>query len=285
MTEGDFAPSLTPMRLQDKIAIITGAATALPGQIRGIGGAAARAFAREGATVYLADINDEMGECAAAGIREAGGLARYVHLDVTEEALWRTVIDSIVRAEGALDVLVNNAGTGRAFHGEYSDPDGPQSAEEALKVEFTTVEGLERELGVHVRGAMLGMKYAVPEMRKRGGGSIVNVSSIHGIVGVDTITSYATAKAAMRHMSKTVAVQYASENIRVNSVHPGYTRTPLARPLFTDPELYADRTSQIPLGRFAESEEIAEGILFLASDESSYITGAELVIDGGHNAQ
>ena len=273
------------MRLQGKIAIITGAATGLSGEIRGIGGAAAWVFAREGATVYLADINDEMGERAAAEIREAGGAALYIHLDVTDEDLWHAAIDSIVRAEGALDVLVNNAGTGRAHGGNYSDPDGPRNAEEALKVEFTTIGGLERELLVHVRGAMLGMKYAIPEMRKSGGGSIVNVSSIHGIVGVDTITAYSTAKAAMRHMSKTVAIQYASENIRVNSVHPGYTKTPLALPLFTDPELYADRTSQIPMGRFAESTEIAEGILFLASDESSYITGAELVIDGGHNAQ
>ena len=274
------------MRLQGKIAIITGAATGLTGGIRGIGGAAAWAFVREGATVYLADINDEMGERTAAEIREAGGAARYVHLDVTDEVLWHTVIDSIVKAEGVLDVLVNNAGIGIPdYDGDYSDPDGPQNAEEALKVEFTTVDGLERELRVHARGAMLGMKYAIPEMRKRGGGSIINISSIHGIVGVDTITAYATAKAAIRHMSKTVAIQYAAANIRVNSVHPGYTKTPLALPLFTDPELYADRTSQIPLGRFAEPEEIAESILFLASDESSYITGAELVIDGGHNAQ
>jgi NAD(P)-dependent dehydrogenase (short-subunit alcohol dehydrogenase family) len=274
------------MRLQGKIAIITGAATGLTGEIRGIGGAAAWAFVREGATVYLADINDEMGERTAAEIRDAGGAARYVHLDVTDEALWRTVIDSVVKAEGALDVLVNNAGIGIPdYDADYSDPDGPQNAEEALKVEFTTVEGLERELRVHARGAMLGMKYAVPQMRKRGGGSIVNISSIHGIVGVNTITSYATAKAAIRHMSKTVAIQYAGENIRVNSVHPGYTKTPLALPLFTDPELHADRTSQIPLGRFAEPEEIAESILFLASDEASYITGAELVIDGGHNAR
>ena len=273
------------MRLQGKIVIITGAATGLSGEVKGIGGAAAWAFAREGATVYLADINDEMGERAAAEIREAGGGALYIHLDVTDEVLWQAAIDSVVRAEGALDVLVNSAGTGRAHGGDYSGTGGPRNAEEALKVEFTTIEGLEREMLVHVRGAMLGMKYAIPEMRRRGGGSIVNVSSIHGIVGVDTITAYATAKAAMRHMSKTVAIQYASENIRVNSVHPGYTKTPLARPLFTDPALYADRTSQIPMGRFAESTEIAEGILFLASDESSYITGAELVIDGGHNAR
>jgi NAD(P)-dependent dehydrogenase (short-subunit alcohol dehydrogenase family) len=274
------------MRLLGKIAIITGAATGLAGEIRGIGGAAAWAFAREGATVYLSDINDEMGERAAAQISEAGGDAHYVHLDVTNEELWREVIGSIVEAEGGLDVLVNNAGIGIPdYDADYSDAEGPQNAEEALKVEFTTVEGLERELRVHARGAMLGMKYAVPQMRKRGGGSIVNVSSIHGIIGVNTITAYSTAKAAIRHMSKTVAIQYANENIRVNSVHPGYTKTPLALPLFTDPELFADRTSQIPLGRFAEPEEIAESILFLASDEASYITGAELVIDGGVIAQ
>lgn len=274
------------MRLKDKVAIITGAATGLTGEIRGIGGAAAWAFTREGATVYLADINDEMGERTAAQIAEAGGNAHYIHLDVTDEELWRSVIASIVKASGGLDILVNNAGIGIPdYEADYSDPHGPQDAEEALKVEFTTVEGLERELRVHARGAMLGMKYAVPEMRKRGGGSIVNISSIHGIVGVNTITAYSTAKAAIRHMSKTVAIQYAGENIRVNSVHPGYTRTPLVKPLFTDPDLLADRTSQIPLGRFAEPEEIAEGILFLASDEASYVTGSELVIDGGVIAQ
>ena len=186
------------MRMRGKTAIITGAATGLKGEIRGIGGATAWAFVREGATVYLADINDELGERTTAQIRETGGAAHYVHLDVTDEALWQNTIDFIVKAEGALDVLVNNAGTGRDYDGDYSDPDGPQNAEEALKVEFTTVEGLDRQLGVHVRGAMLGMKYAIPEMRKRGGGSIINVSSIHGIVGVDTITSYSTAKAGMR---------------------------------------------------------------------------------------
>ena len=122
-------------------------------------------------------------------------------------------------------------------------------------------------------------------MRERGGGSIVNVSSIHGIVGVHTVTAYQAAKAAIRQLSKAASIQYAKENIRVNSVHPGYTKTPLAKPLFTDPELLADRTSQIPLGRFAEPEEIAAGILFLASDEASYITGAELVLDGGVIAQ
>ena len=139
------------MRMRGKTAIITGAATGLKGEIRGIGGATAWAFVREGATVYLAAINDELCERPAAQIRETGGAAHYVHLDVTDEALWQNTIDSIVKAEGALDVLVNNAGTGRDYDGDYSDPDGPQNAEEALKVEFTTVEGLDRQLGVHVR--------------------------------------------------------------------------------------------------------------------------------------
>ena len=163
--------------------------------------------------------------------------------------------------------------------------DRPSSAEEALKVEFTTVEGLERELRVHARGTLLGMKHSIPQMRRRGAGSIINISSIHGIVGANTVTSYQTAKGAIRQISKAAAIQYAGEGIRVNSVHPGFTKTPLTTPLFTDPELFADRTSQVPLGRFAEPEEIAEGILFLASDEASYITGAELVIDGGVIAQ
>ena len=141
------------------------------------------------------------------------------------------------------------------------------------------------ELRVHVRGNLLGMKHAIPRMRARGGGSIVNVSSIHGIVGVNTVTAYQAAKAAIRQLSKAAAIQSAPDGIRVNSVHPGYTKTPLAKPLFTDPELYADRRSTVPMGRFAEPEEIADGILFLASDEASYVTGAELVIDGGTIAQ
>ena len=274
------------MRLKGKVAIITGAATGLIGEIRGIGGAAAWAFVREGATVYIADIDDEMGKRTAEQIRRSGGEAHYVHLDVTVEDLWRSAISLIAENEGGLDVLVNNAGIGIPdYGGDFSDPAGPSSAEEALKVEFTTVEGLDREMRVHARGNLLGMKHSIPQMRRRGGGSIINISSIHGIVGANTVTSYQAAKGAIRQISKAAAIQYAGEGIRVNSVHPGFTKTPLTTPLLTDPELYADRTSQVPLGRFAEPEEIAEGILFLASDEASYVTGAELVIDGGVIAQ
>ena len=274
------------MRLKDRIAIITGAATGLIGETRGIGGAAAWAFSREGAAVYIADIDDAMGERTAEQIRGSGGVAHYVHLDVTDEDQWISAVSQIEEAQGGLDVLVNNAGIGIPdYGGDFSAPGGPRSAEEALKVEFTTVEGLEREMRVHARGTLLGMKHCIPRMRRRGGGSIVNISSIHGIVGADTVTSYQAAKGAIRQISKAAAIQYAGEGIRVNSVHPGFTRTPLTTPLFTDPELHADRTSQIPLGRFAEPEEIAESILFLASDEASYVTGAELVIDGGVIAQ
>lgn len=271
------------MRLDGRVAIISGAAAGITGKTQGIGGASAWAFTREGATVVIADINDELGERTVAQIRESGGKAIYMHLDVTKESQWRIGIETIVRSEGGLDILVNNAGIGIPNYDTASDDS--ISPEEALKVEFTTVEDLDRELRVHARGTLLGMKHSIPRMRERGGGSIVNVSSIHGIVGAHTVTAYQAAKAAIRQLSKAASIQYAKENIRVNSVHPGYTKTPLAKPLFTDPELLADRTSQIPLGRFAEPEEIAAGILFLASDEASYITGAELVLDGGVIAQ
>ena len=271
------------MRLDGKVAIITGAATGLTGEIKGIGGASAWTFTREGATVVLADINDDSGERTAAQIRKAGGNASYIHLDVTDEDQWVAAISSTVAAHGGLDVLVNNAGIGSPDYDSHTG--GPITPEQALMVEFTTVEDLDMELRVHVRGNLLGMKHAIPRMRERGGGSIVNVSSIHGIVGVNTVTAYQAAKAAIRQLSKAAAIQYASDGIRVNSVHPGYTKTPLAKPLFTDPELYADRRSTVPMGRFAEPEEIADGILFLASDEASYVTGAELVIDGGTIAQ
>ena len=158
------------MRLKGKVAIITGGATGLIGEIRGIGGAAAWAFVREGATVYIADIDDEMGERTAEQIRQSGGAAHFVHLDVTVEDLWRSAIGLIAENEGGLDVLVNNAGIGIPdYGGDFSDPSGPSSAEEALKVEFTTVEGLERELRVHARGTLLGMKHCIPQMRRRGG--------------------------------------------------------------------------------------------------------------------
>jgi len=271
------------MRLNNKVLLITGAATGLDGELQGIGGATAWECAQEGAKVVIADINDDMGEKTAHQISQNGGYARYIHLDVTSEDEWISAFDSIESIESKLDVLVNNAGTGIPDYD--SSLKGAKNPEEALMVEYTTIEGLNSQLTVHAHGVLLGMKHAIPIMRRQHGGSIVNVSSIHGIVGTHTVTAYQAAKGAVRQLTKAAAVQYSKENIRVNSIHPGFTKTPLTTELFTNPELYADRTSQIPLGRFAESEEIAMAILFLASDESSYITGAELVIDGGVIAQ
>jgi NAD(P)-dependent dehydrogenase (short-subunit alcohol dehydrogenase family) len=140
-------------------------------------------------------------------------------------------------------------------------------------------------MDINAKGTFLGMKHAIPEMRRVGGGSIVNISSMHGIVGTFTVTAYQAAKGAVRILSKAAAIQYAKDNIRVNSVHPGFTITPLTASMFTKPDIHADRVKGVPMGRMAKAEEIAYCVLYLASDESSYVTGSELVVDGGVIAQ
>ena len=255
------------MRLKDKVALITGAATGVRGELMGIGGATAWLFSGEGARLIIADINDGLGEKTAADIRESGGDATFVHLDVRSEESWQRAMDEVSRL-GRLDILVNNAGTAAGD-----------------KIENTTVEEWDEQMAVHARGAFLGCKYSIPEMRRAGGGSIINISSMHGIVGTYTVTAYQAAKSAMRSLAKAAAVQYASEGIRVNSVHPGYVFTPLTLSLLAAPEALASRVAEVPLGRIAASEEIAQVILYLASDESSYVTGAELIVDGGVTAQ
>jgi cyclopentanol dehydrogenase len=226
------------MRLAGKVALITGAAAGVQGELMGFGGAAAWLFARERAKVVLGDIKDEMGERTAAQIQEQGGEALYLHLDVTREEDWTRALQTTVSRYGRLDVLVNNAGTGARF-----------------PVEETTEAVWDAQMDVHAKGVFLGTKHAIPEMRKAGGGSIVNISSIYGLVGSPTSTAYHAAKGAIRLFTKSAAIQYAKDNIRVNSVHPGYCLTPLT----------------------------SDG--YLASDESSFVTGAELVIDGGTTAQ
>ena len=255
------------MRLPGKVALITGAAAGIPGELMGFGGATAWLFVREGAKVVLADIQDELGERSAAAIRASGGEALYTHLDVAEEVDWERAIRATVGAFGRLDILVNNAGG--AARG---------------KVEDTTVEMWDRALAVHARGTFLGTKHAIPELRRAGGGSIVNVSSIYGLVGSAGSTAYHTAKGAVRLFTKAAAVQYAPERIRVNSVHPGYAQTPLTRDLLADPTRRQWMVDRTPLGRLGRAEDIAHGILYLASDESAFVTGAELVIDGGTTA-
>ena len=256
------------MRLAGKVALISGASAGVQGELMGFGGAAARLFAQEGAKVVLTDIRDELGQRTAKEISESGGEAIYLHLDVTSEAEWVSVVEAAVSRFGRLDILVNNAGSGARY-----------------RVEDTSEEDWDGQMNVHAKGVFLGTKHAIPQLRKVGGGSIINVSSIYGLVGSETSTAYHAAKGAIRLFSKSAAIQYANENIRVNSVHPGYAHTPLTDRGYQDPDYFENIRSRIPMGRVGNAYDIAYGMLYLASDESSFVTGSELVIDGGTTAQ
>jgi cyclopentanol dehydrogenase len=247
-------------RLDGKVALISGGA-------RGQGAAEARLLAREGAKVVFGDILDAEGRQVEAGIRAAGGEATYVHLDVTNEASWRAAVDTAVNRYGALHVLVNNAGI-------YI----------RRRIEETTEDDLDQILAVNVKGVFLGVKHALPAMRRAGGGSIINISSIAGLVGNPTGSPiYTTSKGAVRLFTKATAMQHARENIRCNSIHPGPIDTAMLDE--TAGGRSADMLRRVPLGRVGTVEDIAYGVLYLASDESSFVTGSELVIDGGVTAQ
>ena len=256
------------MRLEGKVALISGAASGVEGELMGFGGAAARMFCSEGAKVVLGDINTEGGERTAEQIRAAGGDAIFVKLDVTQEQDWIDAVAATVAAYGTLNVLVNNAGSGARY-----------------TVEETTEEAWDGQMDVHGKGTFLGTKYAIPEMLKAGGGSIVNISSIYGLVGSPTSTAYHAGKGAIRLLTKSTAIQYAVDNIRANSIHPGYCRTPLTARSYENERHFTWINEQIPVGRVGNADDIAYGIVFLASDESSFMTGSELVIDGGTTAQ
>ena len=247
-------------RLDGKVAIISGGA-------RGQGEVEAKLFAKEGAKVVFGDILDDEGRQVEAAIRQAGGEATYVHLDVTEEADWQEAVQTAVATYGKLDILVNNAGILRR--------DG---------IEETTKELWDTILAVNATGVFLGTKYAIPEMRKAGGGSIVNISSISGMIALGG-PAYNASKGAVRVFTKVTAVHHAGDNIRCNSVHPGPVRTPMTESTYSDPDMLAQRLQSMPLGRIGTSEDIAYGVLYLASDEAAYVTGSELVIDGGYTAQ
>ena len=192
---------------------------------------------------------------------------RYIHLDVTQEEQWKRAIAYTVAEFGKLDVLLNNAGVGHP-----------------MKVEDMPEEIWDREMAIHAKGVFLGTKHAIPAMRAAGGGSIVNTSSVMGIVGSPTTPAYSAAKGAIRSFTKSAALQYAAEGIRINSVHPGYADTTLTEGRFHDPEFRAELLRKTPIGRLGVAEDIANGMLYLASDEASFVTGAELVIDGGMTA-
>jgi cyclopentanol dehydrogenase len=256
------------MRLAGKVALISGGA-------RGMGAAEARLLAREGAKVVIGDLLEEEGQQVAAEINEAGGEALFTTLDVTREEDWKQAIEATVRRFGTLHVLVNNAGIG----GERAPGGGP------IPLDGLTAEQWDRVQDVNSKGVFLGTKHAIPEMRKAGGGSIINISSIYGLVGSSGATAYHASKGAVRLFTKATAVQHGREGIRANSVHPGFIETPMTDHLRSDPECREDLVRRTPLGRIGVPADVASGVLFLASDESSFMTGSELVIDGGYTAQ
>jgi len=250
------------MRMNGKVALVSGAAG-------GMGAATARLFAAEGAkAVVVADILDQEGKAVVAEIGKAGGHASYIHLDVTDEAQWQAAVEGTVAAHGRLDVLVNNAGISGSAETDLYD-----------------TAAWNRLMGINATGVFLGMKYATAAMKQAGGGSIVNLSSISGIVGQGYIhVGYNASKGAVRLITKAGAAQHGKHGIRVNSVHPGLMPPMRTSGRTADPAMRAKTLKGVPLGRAGEVDEVARAILFLASDESSYVTGSELVVDGGWTA-
>lgn len=249
------------MRLEGKVALISGGA-------RGMGAEEARIFAREGAKVVIGDISEDEGRAVEAQIAEAGSQALFVRLDVTQESDWTNAVDLAVSRFGKLDVLVNNAGiSSRAF------------------TDDTGIDAWDKIMEVNSKGVFLGTRAAIPKMLEAGGGSIVNISSIMGLVGsAGGHPAYNASKGAVRIFSKAMAVRHGKDNIRVNSVHPGFM-PPMASGIAYDQEQRRGSLEQTPLGREGRIEEVANAVLFLASDEASYITGTELAVDGGFTAK
>jgi NAD(P)-dependent dehydrogenase (short-subunit alcohol dehydrogenase family) len=249
------------MRLAGKVAMVTGGAS-------GMGKSEATIFAREGAKVMVADMMESDGRKVVSEIVDSGGQAQFFRLDVTKESEWEAAVAATVAAFGKLDILVNNAGISG---GIVEDP--------------MDTGGWDQLMGVNAKGVFLGMKHAVPAMRRAGGGAIVNISSISGFAGQAGIhMGYNASKGAVRIMTKSAAVQFAGDGIRVNSVHPGILPPMRTSRITADPAHRAKMLRGVPLKREGRVEEVAYAVLFLASDEASYITGTELVVDGGYLA-
>ena len=246
-------------RFDGKVVLISGGA-------RGQGAAEARAFAAEGAAVVFGDILQEEGAAVQAGIEASGGTAAYLHLDVTQEEDWRRAVASAMDAHGRLDILVNNAAIVIA----------------RAAIEDRTVEEWDRVQAVNARGVFLGTKHAIPAMRASGGGSIVNIVSVAGI-GQSTHQepAYAASKGAVRIFTKVTAAQHAGDGIRCNAVLPGPIDTEMLRSALSEPAVLAERVSRVPMGRIGTIDEVVAAVLFLASDAASYMTGGEMVVDGG----
>ncbi|PYM98075.1 MAG: cyclopentanol dehydrogenase [Candidatus Rokuibacteriota bacterium] len=250
-------------KLDGKVALISGGA-------RGQGAAEAETFAREGAKVVFGDVRDAEGQKVEATIRAHGGEAVYVHLDVTNEADWKSAVQTATGRFGKLDILVNNAAI----------------VIPRVAIEDRTVEEWDRVMAVNARGVFLGTKHAIPAMRRAGGGSIVNISSVAGIgQSLHQEPAYAASKGAIRIFTKVTASQHAQDRIRCNSVHPGPIDTDMLHSAMPDPDVLKKRLERVPLGRMGTVPEIVTVVLYLASDDSAYMTGSELVIDGGALAQ
>ncbi len=242
-------------RLDGKVALVSGGAS-------GIGAAHVRLFTREGAKVVSGDIQEDLGARVAAEVNEAGGQVTFVRLDVTSADSWAAAVATAVSRFGALTTLVNNAGI---YH-----PGG---------VTEETDEGWQRMIAINQTGVWYGMRAAMPELAKSGNGAVVNISSLYGMVGSPGSLSYHATKAAVRLMSKSAALEFVQQGVRVNTILPGQIRTPILGDL--TPEMDAAIKAAIPMGRMGDPEDIAYGSVYLCSDEAKYVTGAELVIDAG----
>ena len=249
------------MRLEGKVALISGGA-------RGQGATEGQLFVDEGAKVVLADILDVEGEAAAAQIRENGGDASYVHLDVASEDDWRSAVEFTLQTYGRLDILINNA-----------------AIYKRTPIVDTDVEEWRQIMEINSTGVFLGTKHAIPAMQRSGGGSIINISSTAGLVGSGRGSAYGASKGSVRLFTKYTAIQHALDGIRANSIHPGPIDTEMIADNLATPEGRAESEARVPLRRIGTVMDVAYGALFLASDESSYMTGAELVIDGGVTAR
>jgi NAD(P)-dependent dehydrogenase (short-subunit alcohol dehydrogenase family) len=254
-------------RVQNKVALVTGGAL-------GLGRATCLLLAREGAKVAVTDVKDLDGDAVVQEINRAGGTARYWHLEVSDEDQVRRVYAEVAAAFGPVNVLVNNAG--------ISGANKP--------TDEVTVEEWDRVMDVNVKGVFLCTKHAIARMRQAGGGSIINLSSIYGLVGGPDVPPYHASKGAVRLMTKTDALLYAKDKIRVNSIHPGYIWTPMVEGVGRGSGASLDDFRQQvgalhPLGHMGEPDDVAYGVLYLASDESKFVTGSELVIDGGYTAR
>ena len=247
--------------LHNKVAIVTGGGS-------GIGAATALLFAAEGAQVVVADIRLDAAHATTATITVSGGTAVAVHADVTQADDVQAMIQTAVHTYGGLDILFNNAGIGV----------------QGNAVELTE-EMWDRVIALNLSGVFLGCKYAIPEMIKRGGGSIINTASIMGLVGGSLSAVYPATKGGVVLLTKNAALDYAQYNIRVNCVCPGHIETPLLQRLLDNPTQREQLLRQYPMGRLGQAREIAQGVLFLASDEASFVTGSALVLDGGYTAR